>query len=167
MYAYVYLGIVMGIPSVILSLLHIQIYETVNALALSMITFLVINTVICVWELALFYCFNVVDKVHTQRGKAGFYSDSDAGKQLRDKEPIIVFKDMPLSQLMDPRTWVYIWIDYARFDVAYTEKTSFGYNIDVGNGHSTLIPYVPRYPSPALRVLLCWEMIAIFSTSIS
>ncbi len=51
----------------------------------------------------------------------------------------LLSQDLPLSQLFDPRTWAYVWIDYTRFDPAYVDKTSFGYNIDVGNGHSTFI----------------------------
>lgn len=137
MLAFLYLAIVIGVPSLILSLWHVFTYDTINPIAISMIIFLVINTVICVWELVLFYCFNIVEEVHAMRGKQGFYKLTEEGEQLRANEPIIVFKDLPLKTLIDPRTWAYVWIDYSRYDSAYTDKTSFGYNIDVGNGHST------------------------------
>lgn len=47
---------------------------------------------------------------------------------------------MTLSEISMPSFWANIWIDYARFDPAYADSRSAGYNIDVGNGHSTLVP---------------------------
>lgn len=53
---------------------------------------------------------------------------------------IVVFRMMHLSDILSPSFWAQIWIDYARFDPAYADSRSAGYNIDVGNGHSTLAP---------------------------
>lgn len=47
---------------------------------------------------------------------------------------------MRFSEILSPSFWANIWIDYARFDDAYVQPVSAGYNIDVGNGHSTLLP---------------------------
>lgn len=47
---------------------------------------------------------------------------------------------MRLDEILSPAFWANIWIDYARFDEAYTQPGSAGFNIDVGNGHSTLVP---------------------------
>ena len=35
-----------------------------------------------------------------------------------------------------------IWSGYSLFDPGYSDRRSFGYNIDVGNGFTTLIPAV-------------------------
>lgn len=42
-----------------------------------------------------------------------------------------------------------IWIDYSMWDPSYSDKTTYGYCIDVGNGHSTLIP----------SALLLWSIV--------
>ncbi len=92
MLAFSFLGLVIGIPSLVLSLWHINLYGHVNALALSMIVFLMVNTLICVFELSLFYCFDIVEKVHTFRQNNGFYKNTPEGREMRAHEPIIVFK---------------------------------------------------------------------------
>jgi len=138
MHVFLFIGCVVAVPVVLLSALHILMYEHMNAIAISMIVFLTVNSLICIWELVLFYCFDVIEKVHQLRFKNGFYKSTSEGLVLRENEPIIVFKNLPISELLDPKTWAYVWIDYSRFDNAYTDKTSFGYNIDVANGHSTL-----------------------------
>jgi len=152
MLAFTYLGIVIGVPTLLLSLWHYLTYQSLNYLAYAMIFFLVINTVICVWELVLFYCFDSIEAIHQKREKAGFYKMTPEGRKQRENEPIIVFKDLPLKTLLDPRTWAYVWIDYSRFDTSYVDTQSFGYNIDVGNGHSTFILYV-LHPFVALLAL--------------
>jgi hypothetical protein len=54
--------------------------------------------------------------------------------------------------------WSYIWIDYAKWDDSYADKTTFGYCIDVGNGHTTIIP----------SALLIWSIIdPIFSPKVT
>ena len=53
---------------------------------------------------------------------------------------IIVFRSMRLSEILSPSFWSQIWIDYSRFDPAYADSRSAGYNVDVCNGHSTLPP---------------------------
>lgn len=55
---------------------------------------------------------------------------------------VVVFRWMRLGEILSPSFWANIWIDYARFDEAYTLPVSAGFNIDVGNGHSTLLPTV-------------------------
>ncbi|CAN0417003.1 unnamed protein product [Laminaria digitata] len=47
---------------------------------------------------------------------------------------------MRFGEILSPSFWANIWIDYSRFDSGYSDSSSAGYNIDVGNGHSTLLP---------------------------
>lgn len=138
----IFCAIVMGIPIAALCIAHYRIYDNFNVLAQSLIGFLVVNVFICVWELALFYRFDCITKVHTRRLKDGFYKGTPEGAALRDKEPLIVFRNYPIAKLLSLSTWSEIWSDYARYDVSYTDKSTFGYNIDVGNGHSTFITSV-------------------------
>ena len=45
-----------------------------------------------------------------------------------------------LSKLLSFKQWTGIWSGYCHFDVGYSRRGSFGYNIDVGNGFSTILP---------------------------
>mmetsp|Transcript_5282 Transcript_5282/g.6743 ORF Transcript_5282/g.6743 Transcript_5282/m.6743 type:complete len:230 (+) Transcript_5282:55-744(+) len=107
----------------------------INPLALSLIFFLPVNVLICFWELVLCYNIKFITKIHEKKKKEGFYTLPPA-----KQDPIVLFRDLPLSQLFCPDFWAYIWIDYCRFDAAYADPITFGFNIDVGNGHTTLIP---------------------------
>ncbi|CAM9620957.1 unnamed protein product [Chrysoparadoxa australica] len=121
----------MALGSVIAGLgyLHIQAHEALNVAALCLILFYPINILICFWELCLCYKYKLIRSVWEKRQK----SEDKLG-------PLIIFKQMSLGQAFSPSHWAYIWIDYARFDPSYADSKSAGYNIDVGNGHVTLIP---------------------------
>jgi hypothetical protein len=134
-----FVSFVLLVPTAVLCYWHYQLYQTVNILAQSLIFFLVINILICIWELALFYRFDEITTTHTSRVNSGFYKDDSEGRRQRDATPIIVFRDYPFPKLFSLRTWAHVWADYSRFDDSYTDSKTFGYNIDVGNGHSTLI----------------------------
>jgi len=134
-----FVSLVVAIPTIILSYIHNDLYQSINVLTISLIGFLVINILICIWELALYYRFDEIKMTHDARLKSGFYKDDSEGRRQRDETPIIVFRDVPFKKLFSLRTWAHVWADYSRYDVSYTDPTTFGYNIDVGNGHSTFI----------------------------
>ncbi len=61
-----------------------------------------------------------------------------------------------LLSLLSPSFWVYIWVDYTTWDPQYADIGSYGYVIDVGNGHSTLLPSIlllwwTLQPEPSAR----------------
>lgn len=129
MLAFTWLSFGMGIPIAAASCWHISSYG-VNALALALILFLHINALICLWELCLCYRHSLIRNVVAKREKEGG----------EISEPLILFRQASLSDVVSPSFWAYIWIDYCRYDPCYSEPGSLGYNIDVGNGHVTLIP---------------------------
>lgn len=67
---------------------HYNIYGHVNASAQALILFLIINILICYWELALTYRYEYISKSHTKRMKDGYYAEKNAAK----REPIIIVK---------------------------------------------------------------------------
>eukprot|EP00611_Tribonema_gayanum_P012279 TRINITY_DN22905_c0_g1_i1.p1 TRINITY_DN22905_c0_g1~~TRINITY_DN22905_c0_g1_i1.p1 ORF type:complete len:230 (+),score=67.86 TRINITY_DN22905_c0_g1_i1:34-690(+) len=108
---------------------HASLFGGANPVAFALLGFLVTNVLICFWELCLCYKYSYIRGVYEQRAK----DDKALG-------PIIVAQQLPLRRLLSPTFWSYIWIDYARYDPSYADNTTAGYNIDVGNGHSTLAP---------------------------
>lgn len=103
--------------------------DSVNIVALSLIGFLVVNLLICLWELCLCYRFDVIQKVYQKRLKEG---------QLNTR--IFLFRHHPWSDAFSPSMWAHIWIDYCRWDPSYADGTTLGFCIDVGNGHTTILP---------------------------
>jgi hypothetical protein len=74
-----------------------------------------------------------------------------------------------LSKLLSFKQWTGIWSGYCHFDVGYSRRGSFGYNIDVGNGFSTILPatlfafgmtydIVPARVLGIVGVAMFWQM---------
>ncbi|CAN0395331.1 unnamed protein product [Ascophyllum nodosum] len=119
-----------GAPYLWLGSQHYLTHGRLSSGAQSVLLFLSINLLICLWELCLCYKYRLIRSTHTQRVKAG---------KTRSTK-IVVFRSMRLSEILSPSFWSQIWIDYSRFDPAYADSRSAGYNVDVCNGHSTLPP---------------------------
>ena len=49
---------------------------------------------------------------------------------------------MRLVDVLSVRYWAVMWSTYAPLDPAYVDTVSFGYNIDVGNGVTQLLPSI-------------------------
>lgn len=83
-----WLSIVLGGVYLALGITHYNTYGHVNASAQALMLFLLINILICYWELALAYRYGYINKSHTKRMKDGYYAEKNAAK----REPIIVLK---------------------------------------------------------------------------
>lgn len=139
MYCIVLIALQIGLPALFLSILHASMWGFSLSSAI-LIWFIIINMLITVWELALYYCFPVLRKEHERREKLGFYNDSEEGRKVRSSITMNLFRKYEISEMMKFEFWVHIWTEYCRYDDAYANPETFQYNIDVGNGHSTPIP---------------------------
>ena len=88
MLASLWLSLAIGPAFVYLSLAHYDSYGHVNAQAISLILFLLINILICFWELALCYRYRQIHTEHAKRIKSGYYSPKSVAK----RSPIIIFQ---------------------------------------------------------------------------
>lgn len=133
MLAFAYLVAFVG--GIWLSLLyaHYTVHAVLNLTHASLSLFAAINLLITLWEIVLFFYINDIKSHHaalkkkTPRGSLGH---------------MFMFKDATISQAFSPRYWGQVWSTYGLLDESYTEQTSFGFWIDVGNGFSMLIPTV-------------------------
>eukprot|EP00903_Cladosiphon_okamuranus_P022064 g20291.t1 len=122
--------VAIGGPYLWLGYYHYSTFGGVNVAVQSVLLFLCINFVICLWEFCLCYKHALIRETHAKRVKDG---------QTRSVT-VVVFRWMRFGEILSPSFWANIWIDYSRFDDAYTIPDSAGFNIDVGNGHSTVLP---------------------------
>lgn len=113
--------------------LHYRTHGVFNTTQISLAFFLVVNVLIAWWEIALFVS---QDKIKAE------YDELRESYRGREMEACVeVFsRPIPLTRLLSFDEWTRVWSSYSLYDPGYSDRRSFGYNIDVGNGFSTLIP---------------------------
>jgi hypothetical protein len=142
--------------------LHRRVHGVYNATQIGLASFLVINVLISWWEIALLVCRDQIR------------SDYQAIKQTyrgRELERIgeIFTRPIPLLRVLSFCEWRGIWSSYSLFDPGYADRRSFGYNIDVGNGFTTIIPsalfalgmtfeLMPARVLGTVGVIMFWQM---------
>lgn len=91
-----------------------------------------VNVLICLWEISLFLYHN--------RVKSTFVGYKKKLAEGNLPSPLFLFENIRLDQAASFEYWHDVWATYSLLDVSYSQEGSFGYNIDVGNGFSTLLP---------------------------
>ena len=157
---------VIGTVVVAGTLLHIVLHQrehgVYNVTQIGLAFFLVINVLIAWWEIALFVCQDQIQSEYEMT------KDSYRGREMSRVLEIFA-RPIPLLQVLSFRQWTTIWSGYSLFDPGYSDRRSFGYNIDVGNGFTTIIPATlftfgmtfELMPAPWLGIIgliLFWQM---------
>jgi hypothetical protein len=110
---------------------HHDAHGVANPTHLALAGFLVVNVMICMWEIALL--------VHVKRIKR-------RSRALLRKLPtgslgaLCLFEHMPLRDALSLEGWSEIWVAYSLCDTSYADANSFGWSIDTGNGISAVLP---------------------------
>lgn len=116
--------------------LSVGLHSTLHGFSVNqaaMAFFLVINVLICFWEICL--------STHI----VAINAEYKALMEKYSKTPVkavtkLLFKDLTLTQILTLRTWTSIWATYALYDPSYANRESFGFFVDFGNGWVTLGP---------------------------
>lgn len=106
--------------------------------------FLSINILICFWELILYFYSTEVADEYTRSIAAEATSFGLIGR---------IFSARERHAGLNPKYWVRVWSYYARLDRDYIDRRSFGFNVDVGNGFSTLLP------SAFILIMMTWQAV--------
>jgi hypothetical protein len=93
-----------------------------------------INALICVWEIALYRYADLIHDHYEKQLKPKYGQRLPPGFLLLDPAP--------LSRALTLKHWSAIWSTYALLDPAYADSKTFQFWVDVGNGHSFLIPSI-------------------------
>ncbi len=113
--------------------LHQRVHGAYNPTQIGLAFFLVINVLINWWEIALMVCQDQI------RAEYETIKEPYRGREMQRIGEIFA-RPIPLLQVLSFRQWTTIWSSYSLFDPGYSDRRSFGYNIDVGNGFTTIIP---------------------------
>lgn len=95
--------------------------------------FLVVNVLINFWELGLWFTVDAI------KGEYESFRDGARGREA-DVANAFFLQRIPALSLLSFRRWTGVWSTYALFDPGYVDRGAFGYNIDVANGVTTLVP---------------------------
>jgi hypothetical protein len=142
--------------------LHVHVHGAFSFHQAVIAGFLVVNELIAFWEMAIFFG---VDSI-----RADYLANKDKfeGRAI-DRVVEVLVEPVPLSKVFSFQEWRAIWSAYCHLDDGYGLRRSFGYNIDVGNGFTTLIPSAlfavamtyPILPARLVGVIgiaFCWQM---------
>ncbi len=112
--------------------LHHAFRGTYNVNQIAIVFFLMVNLLVNFWEIGLLVCADQI------RDEYEATKDSYKGRET-DRFDEMFRKRIPVSKLFSFRQWTEVWSSYALFDPGYASRSSFGFNIDTGNGWSTPI----------------------------
>jgi len=148
--------------------LHHRTHGVFNMTQIGLAFFLVVNVIVAWWEIALFVR---QDQIQAE------YDEIREPYRGREMEAVarVFTRRIPLSQVLSFRQWTRIWSTYSLFDPGYSDRRSFGYNIDVGNGFTTIIPatlfafgmtfeLVPARVLGIIGIIFFWQM--FYGTSV-
>lgn len=148
--------------------LHHRAHGIYNVTQIGLAFFLVVNVMVAWWEIALFVRQDQIQEEY------------DAIREpYRGRELVAVGevfrRPIPILRVFSFREWTRIWSTYSLFDPGYSDRRSFGYNIDVGNGFTTIIPatlfafgmtfeLVPARVLGIIGIIIFWQM--FYGTSV-
>lgn len=144
------------------ALLHFAVHGVFNLHQLIITAFLVLNLLVNFWEIGLYFTGDQV-REHYLTNKHRYEGNP--------KEPAAEFFKyrIPLQEAFSFKHWVGVWASYCYFDSGYSRRGSFGFNIDVGNGFSTILPagifalgisleWLPPKVLGIIGVAMFWQM---------
>ena len=115
---------------------HYATHGGFSALQCGLAFFVGLNALICYWEIALFYRIDHIARAAaTLRDRT---NDSQAGRFKAVGDFFVA--PCGLGDCASLTFWSRVWSTYAVYDPSYADKTTFGFWVDSGNGHSTILP---------------------------
>ena len=104
-----------------------------NWLQACMSFFLGLNFLICLWEVSLGYHITTIHKEYTLLLRKYKKNPFEAIMKL-------FMHDITINEICCGKFWSKIWSHYSLYDPSYSNRESFGFFIDVGNGWSMMVP---------------------------
>lgn len=141
---------------------HYAAHGVLDATQATLAGFLAVNLMINLWEFVL---HGQADQIRREYEQA---REPYRGREAQRAAEYFT-SSVPFSKLLSPRSWTGVWSSYALYDRGYADERSFGWNIDVGNAWSTVIPatvfawgmtyeLMPARWLGALGIAVFWQM---------
>ena len=148
--------------------LHHRAHGVFNPTQIGLAFFLVVNVMIAWWEIALFVRQDQIQEEYDAM------REPYRGREMTAVANVFT-RPIPIARVFSFREWTWIWSTYSLFDPGYSDRRSFGYNIDVGNGFTTIIPatlfafgmtfsFLPARVLGIIGIIIFWQM--FYGTSV-
>lgn len=121
------------------------------------------NLVVCYWEACLFFRRDYIE----ERTEYWRRRQRETGRR-----PAVEFLTarVPLRQALSPTVWADVWATYSLFDGSFSDRRTYGFNVDFCNGFFTAIPtlvlhatftvaFLPAVYAGILGVMLFWQWV--------
>lgn len=125
------------------------------------------NLLICYWEACLFLKRDYIE------ARAEYWRRR---QRETGRTPAVEFLStrVPLRRILSLEIWADVWATYSLFDGSYSDRRTWGFNADVGNGFVTPVPtlilyaactvdFLPPVVAGILGLMLSWQWIYVTS----
>ncbi len=164
-------GLLIALVIALLALLGIgtryYVQGDVNAIHCLFSLFFSTNLLICYWEMCLFFRRNYIEvRAEYWRG----------WRRETGRTPAVEFLTtrVPPGRVLSPTVWADVWATYSMIDSAYEDRSTFGFNADIGNGFVTPIPtlilyaaytveFLPAIVAGIIGAMLFWQWVYVSS----
>ena len=142
---------------------HWRAHGVVNPVQAALSFFLGLNSLICMWEIALGLHITHIASEFSALQKV--YGKDRLGAVLA-----FFYTPVSISSLLSLKFWSKVWSTYSLYDPSYSNRESYGFFVDVSNGWTTLLPsllffYSMTFPAPLSltpRVLGCVGLVKFY-----
>ncbi len=126
-----------------------------------LILFFTSNLLVCYWEICLFLRRDYVEtRVEYWRER----------RSVTGRTPALEFfaAKIPLTRILSTTLWADVWAAYCQYDESYSDRRTYGFNVDIANGFFTPIPtlllyaaytfdFLPAFHAGILGIMLFWQ----------
>jgi hypothetical protein len=110
-------------------------FGRISLLHVALSFFLALNSLISLWEIGLgIYISNI--KLDYERLCKKY------GKHHLGAVVDLMNHSITVGEIFSLRFWTRIWSTYSLYDPSYSNRESFGFFVDVGNGWTTIVPTI-------------------------
>ena len=163
----VFVVLVVGVQALAWNVASYRLHGRIDPLYLLLSLFLSINLLICYWEACLYLRRDYIAQ------RAEYWRERGASTG-RPPATLFLFSGIPIGRILSPTVWADVWAAYSVYDDAYTDRRTFGFNCDVGNGFATPIPsmvllasmttgLLPAVVAGIVGVALFWQWVYVSS----
>ena len=158
-------GLLAALAAALLALLGLgtryYVHGDFNAFHCLFSLFFSVNLLICSWEMCLFFRRDYIEQ------RTAYWRRRQRETGRTPAREFLATK-VPWRQILSPTVWADVWATYSMIDDSYSDRRTFGFNVDVGNGFVTPVPTLILYAAytvnflPAvlvgiLGVMLFWQ----------
>ena len=143
-------GLFAAMAIVLLAMLGIgtryYVFGDFNAIHGQLSLFFSTNLVICYWEICLFLKRDYIE----ERTEYWRTRHRETGRT-----PAVEFllTRVPLRRILSPTVWADVWATYSQIDGSFSDRRTWGFNVDVANGYFTPIPTLILYAALTLNIM--------------